>query len=81
VAADGDVVACQVIEWAGCELAHLAIGVIRQLNFERLDFDAVLVGSIFDSGPLLSEPMFRAVRAATPGVRFLRLSAPPASAS
>ncbi len=77
VAADGDVVACQAIEWAGKELASLAIGVIRQLNFERLDFDAVLVGSLFDGGSLLSEPLFRAVRAVAPGVRFLRLSAPP----
>jgi Family 4 glycosyl hydrolase len=81
VAGEGDVVGCQVIEWAGCELARLAIGVIRQLNFEPLDFDAVRVGSLFDGGPLLSEPMFRAVRAAAPGVRFLRLSAPPASAA
>jgi N-acetylglucosamine kinase-like BadF-type ATPase len=73
VAGEGDALACQVIEWAGCELASLAIGVIGQLNFERLDFFAVLMGSLFDGGPLLSEPLFRAVSAVAPGVRFLRL--------
>lgn len=77
VAAEGDPVARQVIEWAGRELGSLAIGVIRQLGFESLEFDMVLVGSLYDGGPLLTESMRQTVHAVAPGARFLRLEAPP----
>jgi N-acetylglucosamine kinase-like BadF-type ATPase len=77
VAAAGDVVARQVIEWAGRELGSLANGVIHQLGFEALAFDVVLVGSLFDGGPALTEPMFRTVHEFAPGARFVRLTAAP----
>lgn len=47
VAAEGDEVARETIRWAGRELGSLAIGVIRQLGFEQLAFEVVLVGSLF----------------------------------
>jgi N-acetylglucosamine kinase-like BadF-type ATPase len=77
VAAAGDAVARQIIEWGGRELGSLAIGVIRQLGFETLAFDVVLVGSLFGGGPLLTEPMFQTVHAVAPGARFVRLTATP----
>jgi N-acetylglucosamine kinase-like BadF-type ATPase len=77
VAEAGDVVAHEVLAWAGQELAELAITVARQLDFLTLEFDLVMVGSLFNGGPLLIEPMRAAVLAAAPGARFLRLSAPP----
>ena len=77
VAAEGDLVARQVIEWAGRELGCLAAGVIRQLGFEALAFDVVLVGSLYDGGPLLTEPMRRTVQAVAPATRLVRLAAPP----
>jgi N-acetylglucosamine kinase-like BadF-type ATPase len=77
VAAEGDRVAQQLIEWAGKELGNLAIGVIRQLGIESLKFDVVLVGSLYDGSPLLTDAMCHTVRAVAPGARFVRLTAPP----
>ena len=47
----------EAIAWAGRELGSLAVGVIRQLEFEALEFEVVLVGSLYDGGPMLIEPM------------------------
>ena len=77
IAAEGDPAAQQVIEWAGRELGSLAAGVIRQLGFEALAFDVVLVGSLYDGGPLLTEAMRRTVQAVAPGARLVRLTVPP----
>jgi len=78
VAAEGDGVARRTIEWAGRELGELAIGVIRQLDLEALEFDVVLVGSLYDGGALLTDVMRQAVHAVAPGAHFVRLTAPPA---
>jgi len=77
VAAQGDRVANDLIEWAGRELASLAIGVIRQLQCEALEFEVVLVGSLFDGGPRLIEPLQAAVREVAPRAQFVRPAAPP----
>jgi hypothetical protein len=66
-----------VIDWAGRELGEMAVAVVRQLGFETLDFDLVMVGSLFNGGPMLIEPMQTTIRAAAPGARFVRLSTPP----
>ena len=76
-ATEGDQVAVDVIRWAGQELGSLAIGIIRQLGFETLDFDVVLVGSLYDGGPLLVEPMRETIHAVAPAARLVRLTAPP----
>lgn len=77
VAARGDRVANDLLDWAGRELASLAIGVIRQLHFDAIEFEIVLVGSLFDGGPRLIEPLQAAVREVAPYARFERLAAPP----
>ena len=77
VAEAGDVVANEVIRWAGCELGEMATAVIRQLGFEKSDFDVILTGSMFDGGSLLIEPMRQTVHALAPGARLVRLAAPP----
>jgi N-acetylglucosamine kinase-like BadF-type ATPase len=77
VAQAGDAVAQEVIAWAGRSLGDLAIGVIRQLGFERLNFDVVLVGSLFKGGALLTTPMHETIHALAPGARLTRLTAPP----
>ena len=74
---EADLMARRVIEWAGRELGGLANGVIRQLGFESLDFDVVLVGSLYEGGPLLTDAMRQTVHAVAPGARFVRLTAPP----
>ena len=55
----------------------MANGVIRQLDFEPLEFEVVLVGSLYDGGSLLIEPMRETIQAVAPGARLVRLSAPP----
>jgi N-acetylglucosamine kinase-like BadF-type ATPase len=77
-AEEGDVVAIEIVLWAGHELGSLAVGVIRQLNFEALVFDAVLIGSLFRTSPLLRQAMRQTVHAAAPGARFVTLDLPAA---
>jgi N-acetylglucosamine kinase-like BadF-type ATPase len=78
VAAEGDPVARDLIVWAGRELASLVIGVVRQLELETETFEVVMVGSMFNGGPLLVDTMQEALRPVAPQARFVRLTAPPA---
>ncbi len=73
----GDPVAKEIIRWAGNELGEMAAGVIRQLEIEAHSFEVVLVGSVFDGGPMLLEPLHSSVWQAAPRARFVRLNAPP----
>ena len=76
-AAAGDEVAHGVLDWAGRELGEMANTVVRQLGFQNQAFDLVMVGSLFNGGPLLIEPMRATILAVAPGARFVRLSTPP----
>ena len=73
----GDMVAQDLITWAGNELGEMANGVIRQLNFEKLVFDVVLSGSMFEGGRILIEPMRSTIQKTAPGARLVRLNVPP----
>ena len=77
VAAEGDSVAQELIQWAGRELGSLAIGVIHQLGFEELTFDVVMAGSFFDGSPVLADCLRETVHAAAPGACLVRLRVPP----
>jgi N-acetylglucosamine kinase-like BadF-type ATPase len=76
-AVDGDEVAKELVEWAGCELGELAKAVIRQLKFEDQAFDVVLVGSMFEAGVILVEPMRETILELAPEANLVRLEAPP----
>jgi N-acetylglucosamine kinase-like BadF-type ATPase len=76
-AEQGDAVAIDVIRWAGESLADLAAGVIHQLEIEDEQFEVVLVGGLFNGGPLLIEPMRAAIHKVAPGATLVRLTAPP----
>ncbi len=76
-AEDGDEVAQNLIEWAGTELGELANAVTRQLSFQSLEFEVVLLGSMFSGGERLVEPMRRKVQSFAPGARLVRLHHPP----
>ena len=76
-AEEGDEVAQEIIRWAGRELGSLAIGVIRQLGFEDVEFELVLIGSLFKGNPRLTEAMSATVHTVAPKARFIRLAAPP----
>jgi N-acetylglucosamine kinase-like BadF-type ATPase len=77
VAAAGDPAAAAVVYQAGEALADLAAGVIRQLHFEAIDFEVVLVGSLYNGGPMLVDPMRRAIQSVAPGACLVRLEVPP----
>lgn len=77
VAAQGDAVAIDLIHWAGRELGELAKAVIRQLNFEALEFDVVLLGSMFNGGSRLITPMRETIAELAPGARLVRLKTLP----
>ncbi len=78
VAATGDIVAQEIICWAGRELGSLAVGVIHQLGFEELSFEVVLAGSVYNSdAPSLIEAMRTTIHAAAPAARLTRLKSPP----
>jgi len=66
-----------VIAWAGQELGMLVISVVRQLSFQKLDFEVVLIGSMFEGGALLTDPMRKTIHTEAPGARLVRLAAPP----
>ena len=73
----GDAVAQEVITWNSRELGHSAVGIIRQLGFQNLDFEIVLIGSMFNGGPLSTEPMKQVIWDEAPGARFVRLNCEP----
>ena len=77
VARAGDPVAQGLIRWSGEELADLARGVIRQLALQQRAFDVVLVGSMFNSEPMLMEPLRQGILEEAPRARFVRLAVPP----
>jgi N-acetylglucosamine kinase-like BadF-type ATPase len=77
VAEEGDQAARDLICWAGTELGEMANAVIRQLEFENLEFDVVMTGSMFDGGARLIEPMRETIQKLAPGARLVRLRVPP----
>ncbi len=77
VALQGDPVALSIIEWAGSELGYTTVAVIRQLGISSLEFEVVLVGSVYEMGEMLIAPMRQVINAEAPRARLVRLSAPP----
>jgi N-acetylglucosamine kinase-like BadF-type ATPase len=77
VAAEGDAVAQGIIAWAGRELGDMARGVIRQLQIEAEAFEVVLVGSLFNGGPMLIDPLRATILSLAPRARLVHLAVPP----
>ncbi len=77
VASQGDPVAISIIQWAGSELGATALAVIHQLNLEALEFDVILVGSLYQMGEMLIAPMRQVITSEAPRARLITLSAPP----
>ena len=77
IAEEGDSVAQELLNWAGCELGEMANAVIRQLEFEDLEFDIVMTGSMFEGGARLIEPMRQTILKVAPRARLVRLRLPP----
>ena len=76
-AAAGDMVANDLIRWAGQGLGNLALGVIRQLQIQDKSFAVILSGSFYHGSPLIQEAMEEVVQREAPGARLIRLQADP----
>jgi N-acetylglucosamine kinase-like BadF-type ATPase len=73
----GDEVANQVITWAGNELGELAKCVIRQLDLQDQPVEVVMIGSLYDGGERLIEPMRQNILQLAPRARLVRPAGPP----
>ncbi len=77
VAAQGDPQALAVLRWAGRQLGEMACGVIRQLGLENEPVEVVLIGSLYNGHPLMTESLKETVRAMAPLAQFIRFDKPP----
>lgn len=78
IAEEGDTTARQIVLWASEELAEMVKAVIRQLSFEHISFEIVLIGGMFKAGEMLIKPLREAILQAAPQASFHLLSVPPA---
>jgi N-acetylglucosamine kinase-like BadF-type ATPase len=77
VAEAGDEVAQGVIRWAGEELADMALGIARQLDFLEREFEVVLAGSLFKGSPILTDSLREKITTQAPRAKLVRLNQPP----
>ncbi|MCU0511958.1 MAG: ATPase [Anaerolineae bacterium] len=73
----GDAVACHLLEWISRELGNQAIGIIRQLGIEALEFEVVLSGSFYKGSPLIAAYIQDEIHRVAPRAGLVRLDAPP----
>jgi N-acetylglucosamine kinase-like BadF-type ATPase len=77
VAEQGDPIACDLLKWAGYELAEMANAVIRQLDFQDIEFEVILIGSMFKGGEMLITPMREKIHSLAPKARLIRTEIKP----
>jgi N-acetylglucosamine kinase-like BadF-type ATPase len=73
----GDPDAQAVMHWAGRELGEMAVGVINQLEFQREQFEVVLIGSLHGCSSFLDSSLRTTVLRTAPHAHFVRLTVPP----
>lgn len=72
----GDVIARQIITYAGEELGMLATTVINQLQMSG-EFGVALTGGVFQAGEMVSKPLRRKVHTVSPAARLMSPLYPP----
>jgi N-acetylglucosamine kinase-like BadF-type ATPase len=77
IARQGDLQALEVMRWAGEELGQIGVGVINQLSLQKDVFDVVLIGSLHDGHPLLSQTLRETILGTAPLANLVRLTVPP----
>ncbi|MCW5958554.1 MAG: hypothetical protein KIS76_00210 [Pyrinomonadaceae bacterium] len=80
-AEEGDRIACEIMARAGSELGIAAAAVIRDLNLENTEFPIAKVGSVFNAGSLVSDPMMKKINEAAPFAYLIEPEFPPAVAA
>ena len=74
---EGDIVACEIIHWAGEELGWLAVSVARQIEMENEEVEIIQSGSVFEAGEIITNPMRDIVLKYCPKAKLIRLDGPP----
>ena len=69
---EGDLVAQQLVRDAARDLGDLAIGVIRQLHFEPLEFEVVMAGSFFKGHPIVGDLLAQTVSVVAPAATEMK---------
>ena len=77
LALEGDAVAHDVIKFNARELGLNVNAVVRQLEFQDLHFEVVMMGSVFNSGEIYTNPFINTVLEFAPNAQFIHLSVPP----
>jgi len=80
-AQDGDEIAIEILNDAGYELGLAACAVIEKLKLEKRTVPIGCVGSIFNAGVLLTEPMLEKVRTCAPKAFLTEPAMPPSHAA
>lgn len=80
-AREGDPIAIEILQEAGRELGIAACAVINKLRLERRKVPIGCVGSIFNAGDLIKEPMLETVRRCAPKAFLTEPLMPPAHAA
>lgn len=76
-AAEGDLVAEEIIHWLAKELADQVVGVIRQLEFENLVFEVIMAGSTFNGSTTLKDVMEKHIQLVASRAKLVHLAVPP----
>lgn len=77
MADQGDKVAQSLVQWAGTELGEMANAVIRQLDFQDVEFEVALIGSMFKTGEALIAPMRSKVHEIAPKAKLIPVKVKP----
>ena len=80
-ALEGDKIAIEILNDAGFELGLAACAVIDKLKLKDSKVPIGCVGSVFNAGPLLTEPMLAKVRTCAPRAFLTEPIMPPAHAA
>ena len=77
LARKGEQVANETIIYSAQELARNTNAVIRQLNFQDIPFEIVLIGSVFKAGEIYIQPFREVIHEFAPQASLVHLKNPP----
>lgn len=73
----GDLVAKEVVTTSAKDLAENVNAVIRQLSLQSLEFEVILIGSVFKAGEIYIKPFRKMIHSFAPKAKLRRLTEPP----
>jgi len=77
LAHEGDLKAQETVKFSANELALNVNAVIRQLKFETIEFEVVMMGSVFKAGDIFIKPLQETILKFAPKAKFVQLIVPP----